>query len=103
MSGLIIKIATLMVAFFFTIAVHAQSAVNGQGIPATPTDATGEQRDRHVDENQPSGTAIQEPKLLTRTKAEEGLRIAAGDLIQVSVFGASDYTHDLRVAEDGTV
>jgi polysaccharide biosynthesis/export protein len=100
----ITKLATLMVVFFFAIAVSGQSTVNGQAIqPTTPIDDTVANSDRRVDQNQPSGTAIQEPQLLTRTKPEQGLRIAAGDLIQVSVYGASDYTHDLRVAEDGTM
>ncbi len=95
---------TLIVVFVFTIAAPAQSTKDGQGIPpAAPMDGSAENSDLHAGKNQPSQTAVQEPQLLTRNKAEQGLRIGAGDLIQISVFGASDYTHELRVAGDGTV
>src|SRR5262249_23771213 len=44
-----------------------------------------------------------QPVLYTRVKADEGLRIGGGDLLQVMVFGASDYNHEVRVARDGSV
>lgn len=51
--------------------------------------------------NAPSGPS--QPVLFTRTKADEGLRIGGGDLLQVMVFGASDYNHEVRVARDGSI
>jgi polysaccharide biosynthesis/export protein len=43
-----------------------------------------------------------QPTLFTRTGGE-GVRIGGGDLLRVSVFGASDYNHDVRVADDGSI
>src|SRR5689334_13260744 len=43
------------------------------------------------------------PTLLTRASANDGVRIGGGDLLLVSVFGASDYNHEVRVGTDGSV
>jgi len=43
------------------------------------------------------------PTLLTRASANDGVRIGGGDLLLVTVFGASDYNHEVRVATDGSV
>ena len=57
-----------------------------------------------VDQPRPSSSsASSQATLLTRTKADQALRIGGGDLLQVSVFGAPDYNYDLRVADDGFV
>lgn len=55
-----------------------------------------------IDRSPSPKTSAEKPELVTRTRADEGLRIGGGDLIQVSVYGASDYAHDVRIAEDGT-
>jgi polysaccharide biosynthesis/export protein len=43
------------------------------------------------------------PALLTRSSANDGVRIGGGDLLLVTVFGASDYNHEVRVGVDGNV
>lgn len=48
-------------------------------------------------------SASSQPALLTRARVDQGLRIGGGDLLQVTVFGASDYNYDVRVADDGFV
>jgi len=52
---------------------------------------------------QSSGTSDDQPVLFTRAKPHEGLRIGSGDLLVVSVYGATDYNHTVRVAEDGSI
>ncbi len=44
-----------------------------------------------------------QPTLLTRASGNDGIRLGSGDLLLVSVFGASDYNHEVRVATDGSV
>ena len=39
----------------------------------------------------------------TVTRPSKALMIGPGDLIKVSVFGAPDYDHEMRVADDGSV
>ncbi|MGZ4899972.1 MAG: polysaccharide biosynthesis/export family protein [Candidatus Angelobacter sp.] len=66
---------------------------NVQASPPAPVDAP----------RSASPSVSSQPTLLTRTRAEQGLRVGGGDLLQVSVFGAPDYNYDVRVADDGYV
>lgn len=95
-----------MIIVLFAIAVSAQSTVpNGaipppgpppaRNIPAKPGIA--------VQTNQSPAASQPEPTLFTRAKGDNEVRLGSGDLVQVSVFGASDYTHVLRVADDGSI
>jgi polysaccharide export outer membrane protein len=55
-----------------------------------------------VDSTGAPATASQ-PILLTRASVNDGIRLGSGDLLLVTVFGASDYNHEVRVATDGSV
>ncbi len=56
-----------------------------------------------VDAHHSSNSSVAPPTLFTRAGADDGLRVGGGDLLLVSVFGASDYAHEVRVASDGTI
>lgn len=96
------RIAGLAIMIFSSIAASGQSTGPAVTIPGSaplpgPKPATA------TESNQLGAPSAAQPTLLTRAKADDGLRIGGGDLLQVTVFGASDYTHDVRVAEDGTI
>ncbi|HET9183946.1 MAG TPA: polysaccharide biosynthesis/export family protein [Candidatus Angelobacter sp.] len=50
-----------------------------------------------------AATSSSTPALLTRASTNDGIRIDGGDLLLVTVFGASDYNHEVRVGVDGKV
>jgi polysaccharide biosynthesis/export protein len=85
------------------IAASAQSTVPRGAVPGTSSEQenTGAKTGAAVDKTQ-SQPSTNQPVLYTRAPAHEGIKIGGGDLLQVSVF-AADYTHDVRVAEDGTI
>ena len=92
----------LIIVLFLAIAASAQSTVPEGAVPSTvgstvakPAGAAGT--------NQSSVAPATQPTLFTRAKADDELRIGSGDLLEVNVFGASDYTHVLRVADDGSI
>lgn len=100
MHCVISRIFPLAVIFMYPIVASTQSTV-----PPTvslPAESTGAKPGGRVDE-QSSRTSVGQPTLFTRTKAYDGLRIGGGDLLQISVFGAADYNHDVRVADDGSI
>jgi polysaccharide biosynthesis/export protein len=87
------------------IAASAQSTVPAGALPGAQP-AQGQQAgpdNGAAAEKSQSPASINQPTLYTRAPARDGLRIGGGDLLQVSVFGAPDYTHEVRVAEDGTI
>ncbi len=56
-----------------------------------------------LDAPRPASSPVSsQPTLLTRTSQQE-LRIGAGDLLQVTVFGAPDYNYEVRVSDDGNI
>ena len=94
----------LAVIGFYVIAASAQSTIPEQTVPPTvsaPAESTGAKPG--VDARPSSSTSVAPPTLFTRARADDGLRIGGGDLLQVTVFGASDYNHEVRVAGDGSV
>jgi polysaccharide biosynthesis/export protein len=94
----------LIIAIILAIAASGRTSADGQtsaasSLPgrATTVPSTGEVP-------APTDPSVSsQPALLTRAKAEDGVRIGGGDLLQVTVFGASDYNYDVRVAGDGFV
>lgn len=89
---------------FQVIAASCQTPTEGQTLPPANSESTKPSLPAAGDSSQsgtPSGPS--QPVLLTRTKPDEGLRIGGGDLLQVTVFGASDYNHEVRVARDGSI
>jgi polysaccharide export outer membrane protein len=91
----------------YAIASSSQTTVTQPPNPAAaPSFPANTQTDQHAPVEQPrtaSPSTAAQPALLTRAGAEEGTPIGGGDLLQVTVFGASDYNHDVRVANDGSV
>jgi polysaccharide biosynthesis/export protein len=89
------------------IASPAQTTVSQPPSPApAPSFPASSQTTPHAPADQPrtaSPSPPAQPELLTRAGTEEGTRIGGGDLLQVRVFGAADYNHDVRVADDGSV
>jgi polysaccharide export outer membrane protein len=67
--------------------------VSTQAIPYAPADLPRAN----------SSSNSSQPTLLTRARAEDGMRVGGGDLLRVTVFGASDYNHEVRVADDGSL
>ena len=80
--------------------VPSTSAVPGEksAPPAVPSEGPGARKpdERATDSNS-------SPALLTRASANDGIRIGGGDLLLVTVFGASDYNHEVRVGVDGNI
>jgi polysaccharide export outer membrane protein len=101
--NMIIGLGIVLVA----VAAFPQTTVSQPPNPAAaPSFPANTQANPQVPVDQPrtaSPAVPAQPALLTRAGAEEGTRIGGGDLLQVTVFGASDYNHDVRVADDGSV
>jgi len=111
----------LTIIFFYAIAAAAQVVVPAQqtptpaGIPseaitpqptATPAGLPDEGSPKKPDADAPgttSGPDSSKPELLSRASSNDGVRIGGGDLLLVSVLGAADYNHEVRVATDGSV
>jgi polysaccharide export outer membrane protein len=73
---------------------------------ATPAGIPDESNSKKPDADAASSTGSSDspkPELLTRASANDGVRIGGGDLLMISVLGASDYNHEVRVATDGSV
>ena len=73
---------------------------------ATPAGIPDESNSKKPDADAASSTGSSDsskPELLTRASANDGVRIGGGDLLLISVLGASDYNHEVRVATDGSV
>lgn len=102
MYNVLTRAAGLAVVVLCSIATFAQSVAPTGTVPP-PTSVIGAKPAATAESNQSGSSAAAQPTLFTRAKAEDGLRIGGGDLLQVTVFGASDYTHDVRVADDGTI
>jgi polysaccharide biosynthesis/export protein len=111
-----------VIVSFHAIAASCQTPTQGQPFPpatnvsptttvppvsiVTPANSQRTKPNLPAAEESPqSGTPSDpsQPVLFTRAKADEGLRIGGGDLLQVMVFGASDYNHEVRVSRDGSV
>lgn len=106
MYRIIGRVVGLAIIVLHTVTASPQSTVPAGALPA-PVSATGENTGAKAGvaaQAKPSAApSVAQPTLFTRARADDGLRIGGGDLLQVSVFGASDYTHDVRVADDGTI
>lgn len=96
------RVAGLSITVVFWIAVSAQSTGPVGTVPP-PTSVVGATPAATTESTQSPGSSTSQPALFTRAKAEDGLRIGGGDLLLVSVFGVPDYTHNVRVADDGTI
>jgi len=101
------KLIIVLGATLYAIASSSQTTVvQPPNPPAAPSYPANTQANPQAPAEQPltaSPSAPAQPALLTRAGAEEGTPIGGGDLLQVTVFGASDYNHDVRVANDGSV
>lgn len=96
------RVGGLAMIVVFWIAASAQSTgPTGTVLPSTFPQ--GAQQATATGNNQSPSSSATQPTLFTRARAEDGLRIGGGDLLQVTVFGVSDYAHDVRVADDGTI
>jgi polysaccharide biosynthesis/export protein len=99
--------STLAVAIISgAIAAFCQTRSSGQSAPPTSTSIPGSITtvpSKGEDARSTAPAVASQHALLTRAKAEDGARIGGGDLLQVTVFGASDYNYDVRVAGDGFV
>jgi polysaccharide export outer membrane protein len=94
-------IRLVMIIVFFAGAASAQSTVPSAA--TAPGSSTAAKPDGTAVANQGAVASGDQPTLFTRAKADDELRIGSGDLLEVNVFGAPDYTHALRVAEDGSI
>ncbi len=92
----------LIIVLFLAIAASAQSTVPEGVVPSTAGSTVGKPVGV-AGTNQSSVAPATQPTLFTRAKGDGELRIGSGDLLEVNVFGASDYTHVLRVADDGSI
>ena len=85
-------VLTAVAALLCVVALAAQTAA-----PATAaTQQNGAETPKSAVNNAPAATT-------PNADSASGLRIASGDLLEVSVFGAPDFNNEVRVAEDGTV
>lgn len=91
-----------IIVLFQTLTASPQSRpVEGQANASVPIGSA--EASPGVDAHQSSNMPSSSPTLFTRAGADDGLRVGGGDLLLVSVFGASDYAHEVRVAGDGTI
>jgi polysaccharide export outer membrane protein len=96
------RLTGMAVIVVCSIAVAAQSTIPaGTAPPSISTPGAGQSTGAGA--NRSSSSPGAQPTLYTRAKPEDGLRIGGGDVLQVTVFGAADYVHEVRVADDGTV
>jgi polysaccharide export outer membrane protein len=84
--------------FNIIVALAITAYVTPTSAQTVPLDAP-----KPVDAPKPATPPIStQPTLLTRTSQQE-LRIGGGDLLQVTVFGASEYNYEVRVSDDGNI
>lgn len=105
MHRIVNRVLLLGAIMVYAILSSSQSTVPGQTAPpaaSAPAASTDVKPDGPGKERS-SGTSADPPVLFTRAKPNQGLRIGGGDLLRVSVFGAADYNHEVRVAEDGSI
>jgi polysaccharide export outer membrane protein len=105
MSAIFNSILSIAI-IFSAIVAPCQTTGGSQTTPPTATSVPGNATTTRSIGEVPQATApsVSSPTtLLTRAKIEDGVRIGGGDLLQVTVFGASDYNYDVRVASDGSV
>jgi polysaccharide export outer membrane protein len=103
MNHLVSSILGITISFH-VIAASCQTPMEEQPLLPPSRDSTKSSLPALGDSSQsatPSDPS--QPVLLTRAKPDEGLRIGGGDLLQVAVVGASDYSHEVRVARDGSI
>lgn len=81
------------------VAIPQQQASPG----GFPSGKTAENKSEEATVSSPRTSDASQPTLLTRARTIDEMRIAGGDLLLVTVFGASDYNHEVRVATDGSV
>ncbi|HKD80947.1 MAG TPA: polysaccharide biosynthesis/export family protein [Candidatus Angelobacter sp.] len=119
MHRAITRLTIIAAVFLFASPVSAQVVIPQQespspaGLPSeanpaqqTPTPAGIPDESKKPPADSAGSTATSDeskPALLTRASANDGVRIGSGDLLQVSVFGASDYNHEVRVGTDGSI
>ena len=113
----VIRVIGFALAFLWAMTLASQVTVPGQGTttpagvpsteplpgqrPAPTAIPAGETPVTKPDGGAASSTGT--PALITRASANDGIRIGGGDLLLVTVFGASDYNHEVRVGVDGKV
>lgn len=102
MYNVLTRVVGLLAVVLYSVAVCAQST-EPAGTVSPPVSIVGGQPATVTPGDQSAPSSASQPTLYIRAKIQDGLRIGGGDLLHVSVFGASDYTHDLRVADDGTI
>jgi polysaccharide biosynthesis/export protein len=121
MYRVIIRVVTVAITLLCAVIAASQATIPQQqtpsptGVPplerppsqevAVPGGApSGETSVKKPDlDTAPSAGPSAQPTLLTRASSNDGIRIGSGDLLLVTVFGAPDYNHEVRVAIDGSV
>jgi polysaccharide biosynthesis/export protein len=117
----VIRVVSLVITLLYAITMASQTTIPQQQMPSpaglpsgesTPQEqtpastgipsATSAGKKPEMDATGASATRSQ-PTLLTRASVNDGIRLGSGDLLLVTVFGASDYNHEVRVATDGSV
>lgn len=100
------RVVAVAIIVLSAISASAQSTVPEGALPPAapaPSESTSAKQGAAATTSESQQTSSTGPTLFTRAKANAELRIAGGDLLQIGVFGAPDYTHEVRVAEDGTI
>jgi polysaccharide biosynthesis/export protein len=100
------RIGVMAIILCLATGASAQSTVPEGALPRPvplPSESTSANQAAAAATSQSKQTSSNGPTLFTRSKANAELRIGGGDLLQIGVFGAPDYTHDVRVAEDGSI
>lgn len=105
MHRIVNRILLLGAIIVYSILASAQTTIPGQTVSpdASGPAASSAAKPGEPQNEQSSDTSSDQPVLFTRAKPHEGLRIGSGDLLVVSVYGASDYNHSVRVADDGSI
>jgi polysaccharide biosynthesis/export protein len=91
--------------YVYGIAAAPQAAPQPQNTPSIvvpPGGDSGKKPEAEADRPK-EGSAASQTTLFTRAKTDGAMRIGGGDLLLVTVFGASDYNHEVRVASDGSI
>jgi polysaccharide biosynthesis/export protein len=106
MDRVFIRVVSVAIAVLYAIAIASQAAIpQQQTVPPTrfPSgENTGNKPE--LDRAGSADTSVaSQPTLFTRAGTNDAMRIGGGDLLLVTVFGASDYNHEVRVAGDGSV
>jgi polysaccharide biosynthesis/export protein len=102
----IIRIVGLSITLMYAIPAASQATSSQpQTVPpiqVPSSESAGKKPD--LDRARSTGTSVgSQPTLLTRARATDEMHIGGGDLLLVTVLGASDYNHEVRVAGDGSV